>query len=155
MSKIYYNYNTIHNIIASKIHNIKEFNPDYIIAIGGGGLIPSRMIRTHIDKPILVITVSLYEGEKKGSELNVIQWINNNLKDKKVLIVDEIDDTRTTLDFCVKKLMEDNEANDIGVFVVHNKIKKKVTDLKDTIYMYGEEVKDNWIVYPWDQPDFY
>ena len=32
---------------------------------------------------------------------------------------------------------------------------QQVTDLKDTIYMYGEEVKDNWIVYPWDQPDFY
>ena len=151
MSKIYYSYNTIHNIIVSKIHNIKEFNPDFIIAIGGGGLIPARIIRSHINVPILVITVSLYNGDKKGSKINVIQWINNNLKDKKILIVDEIDDTRTTLDFCIKKLKEENNANNIGVFVVHNKIKKKESDLKNIKYMYGEEIKDNWVVYSWDQ----
>jgi hypoxanthine phosphoribosyltransferase len=49
--------------------------------------------------------------------VNIIQWINLNLKDKKVLIIDEIDDTRKTMDFCVKELVEKNNANDMCVFV--------------------------------------
>lgn len=151
MGKIFYNYNTIHNIINSKIHNIVEFNPDYIIAIGGGGLIPARIIRSHINKPILVVTLSLYNGEEKGDNIQVIQWINDNLFDKKVLIVDEIDDTRTTLGFCLEKLQKDNNAIDVGIFVVHNKLKEKTCKLEDVHYMFGEEIQDVWVVYPWDQ----
>tara|TARA_B110000967_G_scaffold132026_1_gene134798 strand:+ start:714 stop:869 length:156 start_codon:yes stop_codon:yes gene_type:complete len=38
---------------------------DIVIAIGGGGLIPSRIIRNYINKPIYVVTVSLYDDTLK------------------------------------------------------------------------------------------
>ena len=95
--KIYYTYNNIHNIIINKMNDINNFNPDYIIAIGGGGLIPARIIRSYLEKPILVVTLSSYNNEKMEDNIKIIQWINDNFKDKKILIVDEIDDTRKNI----------------------------------------------------------
>ena len=65
MDKYYYEYNTIHREIQNKAQVIKNsFNPDIILAIGGGGLIPARILRTFINKPIYVISVV------KSTELN-------------------------------------------------------------------------------------
>ena len=40
-----------------------------------------------------------------------------------------------TLDFCVKKLRTENKANDICVFVLHNKIKPKLGCLENINYI--------------------
>ena len=50
---------------------------------------------------------------------------NFNLINKKVLIVDEVDDTGTTLKFCIENLKTKNQLNDCSVFVIHNKQKNK------------------------------
>ena len=117
------------------------------------GLIPARIIRNYIKKPIYVVTLSLYdECEKKNekNEINVIQWVDLELKDKKVVIIDEVDDTRQTMDYCIQRLKLVNNANNIGVFVLHNKLKSKVGDLSNIHYMSCETIEDKWVVYPWD-----
>lgn len=151
--KLYFSYDYIHNIIISKMNQVKSFNPDYILAIGGGGLIPARIIRSYIDKPILVVTLASYDDDKYNDSVKIIQWINDNFENKKILIVDEIDDTRRTLEFCINKLKDINNANNIGVFVVHNKLKDKCNQLKDIYYVSGEDIEDKWVVYPWDSTE--
>ena len=45
-----------------------------------------------------------------------------------------------------------NKTN-LGIFVVHNKIKPKALvneNLDIAYYLAGEDVEDNWIVYPWE-----
>ena len=150
MEKIYYSWNDISNLIKNNIEPIKKYNPDFIIAIGGGGLIPARLLRNYINKPIYVVTLSLYNDEIIGDKVNIIQWININLKDKKVLIIDEIDDTRKTMEFCVKELIEKNKANNMCVFVLHNKIKYKLGVLENINYHSCQNIDDKWVVYPWD-----
>lgn len=117
-----------------------------IVAIGGGGFIPARMLRTVVKKPILAVTLELYESTEPSSEAPIpgvetspgkkvrrIQWfdedseapllylhahdlvvgpgcnmswcvaqVGSQVRGKKVLVVDEVDDTRTTLQFCVE-----------------------------------------------------
>ena len=152
MDKYYYEYNTIHREIQNKAQVIKNsFNPDIILAIGGGGLIPARILRTFIDKPIYVISVKGYEETIKNDNVEIIQWLDKDLSNKKVLIVDEVDDTRTTLKFCVDRLRKLNNVKHLGIFVVNNKIKNKVWNLDDNIkYFSAKEMEDIWIVYPWD-----
>ena len=152
MDKYYYEYNTIHREIQNKAQVIKNsFNPDIILAIGGGGLIPARILRTFIDKPIYVISVKGYEETIKNDNVEIIQWLDKDLSNKKVLIVDEVDDTRTTLKFCVDRLRKLNNVKHLGIFVVNNKIKNKVWNLDDNIkYFSAKEMDDIWIVYPWD-----
>ena len=71
MDKLKPSYNDIHNIVKKIADKVKEFKPDVIIAISGGGLIPARMIRTHIKKPIFTVGFTLYNKEDKMME-NII-----------------------------------------------------------------------------------
>ena len=63
MQKTYLTYKQIHKNIEAASKKIIEsgFDPDFILAIGGGGLIPARIIRTFIKKPIISISVAYYD----------------------------------------------------------------------------------------------
>ena len=135
----------------------KSFNPDVILAIGGGGLIPARMLRGKLDVPIYVVSLTTYdENNSQIDTPQVVQWMDfSNLRDKKILIVDEVDDTRKTLGFLTNKLVNEEQINmrNLGVFVLHNKTKPKKVQLKDlnvSYYQPGVHLPDIWIVYPWE-----
>ena len=50
MKKINIKYEDIHKLVHNLSKKIKEkYSPDVIIAINGGGLIPSRILRTFIN----------------------------------------------------------------------------------------------------------
>lgn len=193
--KQYISYNHVHLLCLEASKKVKEFNPDYIICIGGGGFIPARMMRTCIKETgkqttrIFAIILSLYEdinngdgtsAEDIGTKVNRIQWIdyeqcNLELLGKKVLIIDEVDDSRTTLHYALEELKKDcqEEARkkninleehpelktDFGIFVLHNKIKEKKADLPAEIlnnpikYIAARTIPDAWIVYPWENND--
>ena len=101
-SKIHFTYNDIHETIKTMVPSVKKFNPDVIIAIGGGGFIPARMLRSYLECHILAISVELYDDSTNaaGKSVNIKQWFDPNsgtgelVKNGRVLIVDEIDDTR-------------------------------------------------------------
>ena len=88
-----------------------------------------------------------------------------NLIGKNVLIVDEVDDTRTTLEYAVRELEKDVEAavtklgrqgekTNFSIFVLHNKDKTKKGILPQEIlhgrYAAARTVGDVWINYPWE-----
>ncbi|KAK6464457.1 xanthine phosphoribosyltransferase 1 [Scheffersomyces coipomensis] len=186
--KMYISYNNIHQLCQEIAPKIKAFQPDLIIAIGGGGFIPARMLRSFLKEPghpnvrIMAIILSLYEDigtigdqiEQVGTQVVRTQWIDYNqskidLVGKNVLIIDEVDDTRTTLHYAVSELKKDVEQqaksqgknpNDtkFGVFVLHDKQKPKRADLPDEImktgnYFAARTVPDVWIAYPWESTD--
>ena len=154
MSKIPFSYTEIHNIVKIKsIDIINQFNPDVIIAISGGGLIPARILRTYIDIPIYTVSMRYYNKNNEIMEHpELLQWINNDFSNKNVLIVDEIDDSGSTINFCVDKLRDINKCKKIAAFVIHYKLKTKRFDNTrlDIDYFIGQDVQDKWIQYPWD-----
>lgn len=104
-----------------------------MIAIGGGGYVPARILRSFLKRdngpniPIQAIGLSLYESlpeitgsvevEVPGTKVTRTQWLDmsalgqmENLVGKNILIVDEVDDTRTTLEYAVRELEKDVEA---------------------------------------------
>jgi hypoxanthine phosphoribosyltransferase len=156
----YLTYNEIHKTIKNLADRIidSDFNPDVIVAIGTGGFIPARIIRTFIDRPILTVGLQYYNKQDRPNEIpRKIQWIDEvekKLPGKKVLLVDEVDDTRVTLQYCLKELLRHKPA-EIAVAVLHNKRKKKTGVIPDEIsrYYVGKELDDRWICYPWDAHD--
>ncbi|GMK56174.1 hypothetical protein CspeluHIS016_0300140 [Cutaneotrichosporon spelunceum] len=186
-------YNDIHNAIASTAPRImSEFSPDLFIAIGGGGFIPARILRTFCkvttdgtkrNIPIQAVGLTLYESmggieEVAGSEVVRVQWIDfstlgsklkhGGLLGRRILIVDEVDDTRTTLVYTIKEMQKDikkqleaiedpaerarlSEATKLGIFVVHNKNKPKAGEIPgDVAYFAAVETPDVWLAYPWE-----
>ena len=129
--KFYVSYNTVHKLVkglAEKI-NASGFDPDVIVAIGSGGFIPARMIKTFINRPIYAVGISYYGMDNKHkTHPTKIQWIDEvaeQLKGKKILLIDEVDDTRATLAYCVGELLS-YEPEEIAVLVLHNKLKKRM-----------------------------
>lgn len=157
-----------------------------MIAIGGGGYVPARILRSFLKKsgnpniPIQAIGLSLYETlgtdkdvEAPGTKVTRTQWLDlsslemANLIGKNVLIVDEVDDTRTTLEYAVRELEKDvqeasktlgreAEETKFSIFVLHNKDKTKRGKLPDSVmsrYIAAVTVGDEWICYPWEATD--
>ncbi len=158
--KLYLTYDQIHKTIKKLSENITAsgFTPDVIVAIGTGGFIPARILKTFINKPILTVGLSYYdENNKPKAAPEKIQWIDeveNKLKGKKILLVDEVDDSRVTLEYCLRELLRHSPL-EMAVAVLHNKNKEKRGIIPDEVskYFAGEILEDNWICYPWDAMD--
>ncbi|GAA5972736.1 hypothetical protein JCM11641_002998 [Rhodosporidiobolus odoratus] len=191
-------YNDIHVTIGKTAQRIKaQFDPDIMVAIGGGGFFPARVLRTFLKRvsgsdgarrniPIQAIGLSLYEEvgafdgsnglaqeEKLGKEVVRTQWLDFStlgsrpLVGRRILIVDEVDDSRTTLGYAVEELKKDIQAQfdklpedkkssypqtELAIFVVHNKLKSKRASIpEDVKYFSGDDIEDKWVDYPWEQ----
>jgi len=157
--KCYFSYAHVHQAITSLVPQIKAFNPDVIIAIGGGGFIPARMLRTELKIPILAVSLELYDDSTNTArkEVKKVQWFDETsgvgaqVRGRRVLVVDEVDDSRTTLQYCIEELRNTNAPSAVAVCVVHNKDKAKKGILPENVkYMAGADVPDVWNCYPWD-----
>jgi hypothetical protein len=96
-------------------------------------------------------------NNKPSESPRKIQWIDEvekKLTGKRILLVDEVDDSRVTLEYCLRELLSHDPA-EIAVAVLHNKVKEKRGSIPDTVsyYFAGEEMEDGWICYPWDAID--
>jgi uncharacterized protein len=69
--KVYFSYADIHETVTSLVPQIHEFNPSVIIAIGGGGFIPARMLRTELKIPILAVSLELYDDSTNSARSTV------------------------------------------------------------------------------------
>jgi len=198
VQKVYVTYNEVHKLCQeAAVRILNDFQPQLMIAIGGGGYVPARILRSHLKKPgspnipIQAIGLSLYEElptkepsgtstpgdvEAVGTRVTRTQWLDftslgemKNLVGKRILIVDEVDDTRTTLEYAVKELEKDveearqklgytGEKTTFSIFVLHNKDKQKKGHLPDALlnenrYLAARTVGDVWICYPWEATD--
>ncbi|KAJ6083827.1 hypothetical protein N7467_007962 [Penicillium canescens] len=187
--KVYVTYNQVHKLCQTSADQIlKDFHPNLMIAIGGGGYVPARILRSFLKRtgdpniPIQAIGLSLYEDlgrgdaeEVPGTKVTRTQWLDlsslemANLIGKNILIVDEVDDTRTTLEYAVRELQKDveiaqkqlgreGEKTNFFVFVLHNKNKEKKGVLPADMmeggrYHASVTTDDVWICYPWEAKD--
>lgn len=156
----YPTYNHIHKLIQHSAQEIQlsDFKPDMILAIGGGGYIPARIMRSFIKIPMLSVTVEYYDANNQTYNAPVKrQWLDRehmDLTGKNILLVDEVDDSRVTLAYVLNELLKE-KPKEIAVFVLQKKLKPKNAELPAAIkkYFVGEEVSDAWIHYPWEDHD--
>ncbi|CAI4213396.1 unnamed protein product [Parascedosporium putredinis] len=175
VEKLYVTYNDVHRLCQeSAPHILEQIQPQLMIAIGGGGFIPARHRPLPLREPPSLGPDNVVEVP--GTKVTRTQWLDlsalgqmENLVGKNILIVDEVDDTRTTLDYAVKELEKDVEAarqrmgpdapqTKFSIFVLHNKDKPKKgtlpTDMQaEGRYVAARTVKDVWICYPWEAID--
>ncbi len=160
MEKYLFSYQEIHRTVESLATRIRAsgYRADMIVAIGSGGFIPARILRTYLDLPILAVGIAYYDRDNRPTDdPRKVQWIEEaerTLKGRRILLVDEVDDSRSTLEYCVRELMSHEPAS-IAVAVLHNKNKPKRGAMPEgvALYLAGLEIEDRWVSYPWDAVD--
>lgn len=163
VKKIWYTYDDIHSTMKKIAEKIQADGVKYdaMIAIGGGGFIPARMLRSFLDIPIYAVSTAYYLDESgsgaTANEIQKVQWLDpipDKLIGKNILVVDEVDDSRVTADFVLREFVECGQFTEIGFAVIHNKLKQKKGKIPFNVRYYaGVEVEDWWIHYPWDALD--
>lgn len=122
-----------------------DFNPDVLIGIIRGGLVPARILSELLKNPRLYcMKIEYYDENNKPTEKpNITQELDVHLKDLNVLVVDEVCDSgssmKTTMEY-LKKF----EPKQVKTAVVHV---KPCSIFKPDFYA---DETDKWIVYPWE-----
>lgn len=143
---IYANWVEIHralSLLASRLR--REYNPDVIIAIAKGGLIPSRILGDLLGvKDYGYIGVKFYLSvDKRGEKPYVLFTWLPPLDNKRVLIVDDVVESGRTLSIGIDLISKYNyaAARTLALFV------KPWSPIKPDYYY--REV-DKWVVFPWE-----
>lgn len=167
---------SVHKIIRQMAQ--ENWRPDYIVGITRGGLIPAVMLSQYLDIPLNTLNVSLRDGPN-GPESNL--WMaedafgyvsRDNLKDlndmrvtdsllrKKILIVDDINDSGKTLQWIMDDwqsgCLPDHEdwAKIWGYNVKFATLVENSASTFDLVNYRGMEINKFedpcWVVFPWE-----
>ena len=159
MKKIYYSWEQVQGAVLEiarqmQIHN---WRPDYVVGITRGGLVPANLISQYLAIPMETLKVSLRDGGEPESNLWMAEDAFNG---KKILIVDDINDTGATVNWikqdwpsgcfpqCDKwpAIWGDNVRFAV---LTHN----QSSEFKDPDYSawsVNKSEEDCWLVYPWE-----
>ncbi len=140
-------WNDIYHMLLCLADKIKgaSFKPDIIVGVSRGGWPPARVLSDLLDNPNLAnVRVEFYVGVGETKNQPVLtQPVSMNVKDKKVLVVDEVADTGKSLEL-IKRHLLDMGAKDVKIATVYYKPWSVV--MPD----YYVTETTSWIVFPWE-----
>ena len=132
-----------------------NFTPDTMVAVARGGWFPARVLSDifnskDIPVDIISLTTKFYTSiDKRAKRPVLLQEFGQTLFDQSILIVDDVSDTGTTLNF-IKGYIKWLGAKEIKVATVFMKPKTKCLPE----YVVQEVSNDTWIVFPYEVREF-
>jgi hypoxanthine phosphoribosyltransferase len=140
-------WNQIYDMLLSQTKKIqhKQYQPDTIIAIAKGGVIPARLLSDLLETAQLSsIEIEFYKDiAQPMPEPTLKKPISTTVKGKKVLVVDDISDTGRSLKLAQTYLQEQG-ALEVRTATLYFK-PQSIT--KPDFY---ERQTCNWVVFPWE-----
>ncbi len=145
---VQYSWDDVYKLCKELAEKIKrsKFKPDVIVAIARGGWIPARILADFLLIKDLYSVKAEHWGivATRTGEARITQPLTVDLKDKSVLVVDDVADTGETIELVSKHVLEKNARE----------VKTAVLDFKHTSKFvpdyYAREMESwKWIVYPW------
>ena len=136
-------------IICKKLaKRIKEYEPEVLVGISRGGLVPVRLFSDYLNNHnVGIMRIEFYTGINKTSKApKITQPLSINVKGKKVLLVDDVSDTGKSLK-AATEYVKGLGAKEVRSVTLHFKPK---SILKPDYYD-GES--DAWIIYPWEKKE--
>jgi hypoxanthine phosphoribosyltransferase len=129
---------------AQKIQ-MQNYQPDIIVGIARGGLVPARILADLLETPQLsTIQIEFYTGLNQTLQKPILkQALTTNLADKKVLLVDDIADTGESLKLA-KTHLQTQGAQTTKTATLYQKPQSTTTP------DFTEKQTVNWVVFPWD-----
>jgi len=120
--------------------------PDVVLAISRGGLVPAGMLGYRMGwRDMLLAAVVVYDDEKGfRGEAEFLQFpADEQLRGKRVLIIDEVWDSGTTIAAVSARIQA---AGGVPITaVLHYKPRKSRVDIVPDVYIVET---DDWVLYP-------
>ncbi len=179
MKKVYYTWQQVEGACLDIARQMSADNwkPDYIVGITRGGAVPAILLSQYTGIPMRPLQVSLRDGGDCVSDLGMAEdaigsvpfdrraefggnkWVEK-LK-KKILIVDDINDTGATVDWIKQDwpsgcYPDDNEWNQVWgdnvrfAVLTHNQ-SSEFKDPDYSVWNVNKAEEDCWLVYPWEE----
>ena len=159
VNKVYYNWSQIEGAVLDIARQMSahDWKPDYIVGLTRGGLVPANLLSQYTGIKMHTLNVSLRDSDGKESNL----WMAEDaFRGKKILIVDDINDTGATINWIKQDwpsgcFSTDPEWNQIWGDSVRFAVltHKQASEFKDPDYSVWNVKKadeDCWLVYPWE-----
>ena len=176
MKKIYYTWSQVEGAVLDIARQLQADNwkPDYIVGLTRGGLVPANLLSQYTGIKLHTLNVSLRDSDI-GPESNL--WMaedafgydsnpnttikcNSELK-KKILIVDDINDTGATLNWikedwqsnCLPDAVDWNYiwGNNVRTAVLTHNQASEFKDPDYHVWTVNKAEDDCWLVYPWEE----
>ncbi|NQV74766.1 MAG: hypoxanthine phosphoribosyltransferase [Bacteroidetes bacterium] len=119
--------------------------PVFIGVLNGSFIFLADLIKEiHISSEVSFVKVSSYEGEKSSGKIKKEIGLQMPLKDRDVIIVEDIVDSGKTLEYLLKMINQENPAsvNVCTLLLKPNSLKVKI----DQINYIGFEISDEFVV---------
>jgi hypoxanthine phosphoribosyltransferase len=120
-------------------------HPPILVALLKGSVPFVASLMKYIDLPIEIdfMDVSSYEGTESSGEINIRKDLDRSIKNREILLVEDIIDTGRTLD-SVKTYLFNKGASDVKIVSLLDKPSRRVIDISaDWV---GFQVPDYFVV---------
>ena len=159
MNKIYYTWQQVEGACLELARQIRAsgWEPDYIVGIGRGGLIPANLLSQYTGIKMSSLDISLRDG---GDTVSNCGMSEDAYEGKKILVVDDINDQGSTIAW-IKQDWEasclPNETQWRNVWggnvrfatLTNNLASKEEVDY--SVWEVNKAEEDCWLVYPWEE----
>jgi hypoxanthine phosphoribosyltransferase len=165
MKKIYHTWQDVERQTQEILRqiNLDRWRPDYVVGLTRGGLVSANLISQYLGCRMETLKVSLRDGDQCESNLWMAEdaFGHDMEQPKNILIVDDINDTGTTLNYihedwpsgCFPDNPRWNEVwgNNVRVAVlVDNESSKNKIPISYSAVGLNKAEEDCWIVFPWE-----
>jgi len=131
--------------IANKINkDFADKNPLFLIILNGAFVFGADLLKKiNIDCEVSFVKLASYAGTKTTAKVSQLIGLNEDIKNRTIIIVEDIIDTGITMDFLLKDLAI-KEVAEVKIAVLLFKPKAFVKDFK--IDYIGMEIPNDFIV---------
>ena len=122
--------------------------PDVIVGVSRGGWIPARVLSDLLENPkIANVRTEFYVGVAETKlEPVITQPVSVDVRDKNVLVVDDVSDTGSSLRL-IKTHLVDQAAKAVKIATLYFK------PWSITVPDYYERTTREWIIFPWERKE--
>ncbi|MCW4016014.1 MAG: phosphoribosyltransferase [Candidatus Bathyarchaeota archaeon] len=137
----------VYSLLLKLANSIQKsnFKPDIIVGVSRGGWIPARILSDLLEKHELAnVTAQFYVGiGETKPEPTITQPVSVRVKDKQILLVDDLADSGKSLKL-VNEHLKNQGASEIRIATIYRK------PWSITTPHYCVKETNHWIVFPWE-----